>query len=256
LVFKMLKQFHHLAIKTYPNLVGSIDPLGVKRLIDRNIFQIVKRTEDKGPVVLVVRVGNWHISDGSIADMGLAALLYLWTVSRMSFEIQREGVIAITDMSGFKLKHARQLTIELVKMGLKFYSIIPPEIATDVGSTASIAFNSFTLVEETYNAFKGLLPKDIKKMVHITKNDTSVITKLVPKDKLPMEFGGSIPDEEAYIGNIAEQIEEAQFLGLVKYVQDEMLETYGLKRREKKVKKDKKDKKAKGEADKEAQIKA
>lgn len=98
--------------------------------------------------------GNWHISDGSIEEIVLAGVVYVWWVLRTNPNLLANGLLEIQDMAGFKLKHARQVTVDLVKMGLKFHACVPPS-ATALAK-GIVAFNSFALVEETYNLFKGM----------------------------------------------------------------------------------------------------
>jgi len=241
--FKMFKEVHTLTTKTYPDFFGMADATLLPPVVEKKLFQVVKRTaNDEGPAIVVMRFANWHMSDATIEEVFCVGLLYLWTMAKESTEIQKNGVICIGDMSGFKLKHARQLTIELVKLAVKFYSAMPLLIKGVVG------FYSHTLVEETYNLFKGILPKELRGLIHITKDDTEVIAKLVPKKNcLPVEFGGSIPNVEAYQGDIEEQIlKDKELLELIKKVQDEICQVNGIKRKEKK--KDKKDKKKNKEA--------
>jgi len=244
LAFKMFKDFHTLTTKTYPDFFGMADATLLPPIVEKKIFQIVKRANDEGPAIMVMRYGNWHMSDATIEEVFCVGLLYLWTVAKESTEIQKNGVICIGDMSGFKLKHARQLTIDLVKMAVKFYSTMP------MGIKGVVGFYSHTLVEETYNLFKGVLPKELRSLIHITKDDTEVIAKLVPnKNCLPVEFGGTIPNVEAYQEDIEAQIlKDKELLELMKKVQDEICQVNGIKRKEKK--KEKKDKKNKSkEAD-------
>ncbi|XP_021959720.1 clavesin-1 [Folsomia candida] len=244
--FKALKDMHPLLTKKYSSLLGSIDPANFKALIERKTFQIVKQ-KPGAPAILICRVGNWHISDGSIEEIVLAGVVYVWWVLRTNPNLLANGLLEIQDMAGFKLKHARQVTVDLVKMGLKFHACVPPS-ATALAK-GIVAFNSFALVEETYNLFKGILPKDIKSLVHITKNETSVITKLVDPAFLPVEFGGTIPDVEAYMEGLEEAIvKDEELFQIMRQLQDEVLKTYGIKRIEKK-KKEKKDKKDKTKVD-------
>lgn len=110
-----------------------------------------------------VKTGNWHISDASIEEVACIAALYIWQASKMSAEVQKEGFIVIGDMSGFKMKHARQMNIDLVKMAVKLHSSMPSNNSVK----GVVAFHSHGLVEDTFNLFKGILPKDIRSMVKL-----------------------------------------------------------------------------------------
>jgi len=250
--YKTVRDIYKITTKTYPEVIGKIDLPSIRTLLTKRIFQVVKRPVDKGPAIIVVRVGNWHISDGIAEEVIIAAALYIWAVGRVSREIQQEGIISIADMSGFKLKHARQMNIDLVKMGLKYYTHVSHMISLAKGA---FAINSSTLVDETYNLFKPLLPKEIKNLVSISRKDTSAITKAVDPAFLPMEFGGKIPDEEAYYDNIEDEIlNDKEMFEWISDMQKQMMEVFGVKKATRKVKKKVK-KGKKGEKD-EAKVEA
>jgi len=249
-----VRDIYKITTKTYPEIIGKIDLPSIRNLLTKKIFQVVKRPVDKGPVIIVVRVGNWHISDGIAEEVILAAGLYVWAVGRLSREIQQEGVIGISDMSGFKLKHARQVNIDLVKMGLKYYNNVSHMLNLAKGA---FAVNAGTLVDETYNLFKPLLPKEIKNLVHISGKDTSAITKAVDPAFLPMEFGGKIPDEEAYYDHIEDEIlKDEEMFEWISDMQKQMMEVFGVKKVTRKVKKKKVKKGKKGEKAEEAKVEA
>lgn len=58
------------------------------------------------------------------------------------------------------------------------------------------------------------------------------MTKLMAPDRLPVEFGGTIPDEEAYMDQIEDEIlKDPELFILIKHVQDEFMATNGIKRK-------------------------
>ncbi|OXA58246.1 retinaldehyde-binding protein 1 [Folsomia candida] len=226
LAFKSMKALHYHATKTYPELFAQLDPLKLKPIIEKKLFQVVKRPVDKGPAIVVFRIRNWKPSEANIEHLALTGALYIYAVAKMSAEIQRQGIIVVSDVSGFKLAHARQASVDLIMMSLRLYTTMPPMIK------GMVAINSLRLFEASFNMFKWILPEDIRKIMHITRNDMSHMTKLMAPDRLPVEFGGTIPDEEAYMDQIEDEIlKDPELFILIKHVQDEFMATNGIKRK-------------------------
>jgi hypothetical protein len=85
--------------------------------------------------------------------------LYVGTIAKISPEIQRQGMIFLVDVSGFKLIHARQGSVDLLLKCLRLYATMPPLVK------GMVAFNSFSFFEKTYKMFKYILPGHIRKLV-------------------------------------------------------------------------------------------
>lgn len=68
-------------------------------------------------------------------------------------------MIVIGDVSGFRLTHARQASVDLLMKAIRLYSTIPPMVK------GLVAINSLALFEHTYNIFKWVLPDDLRKLV-------------------------------------------------------------------------------------------
>ena len=57
----------------------------------------------------------------------------------------------------------------------------------------------------------------------------TAVKKLVPPEKLPKEFGGTIPDNEAYYEDLEQQIlADKMIFHLIKQLQDEFCTVYGI----------------------------
>lgn len=106
---------------------------------------------------------NWNPVLTSLEQLALTATLYLHTISKMSPEIQRQGIIIISDGSGFKLAHARQGSLDLIYKFRHLAEISPPVCK------GMVVVNSISLFEKTYKMFRWLLPEDIKKLVSFPK---------------------------------------------------------------------------------------
>lgn len=53
-----MKALHYHATKTYPELFAQLDPLKLKPIIEKKLFQVVKRPVDKGPAIVVFRISE------------------------------------------------------------------------------------------------------------------------------------------------------------------------------------------------------
>lgn len=59
----------------------------------------------------------------------------------------------------------------------------------------------------------------------------SPIVKLSSPDRLPVEFGGTMPDDEAYMEGIEEEVlKDPELFELIKHIQGEFLKNVGLKK--------------------------
>ncbi len=77
----------------------------------------------------------------------------------MSPEIQRQGMIIISDVAGFRFSHERFVSMDLLMKAVRLYDTIPPMIK------GLVAINSLALFETTFNLFKWILPEDLRKLV-------------------------------------------------------------------------------------------
>lgn len=68
--------------------------------------------------------------------------------------------------------------------------------------------------------------------MHVTKKDTSPITRLISRDKLPIELGGTIPNEDAFDEQVSnELLSDPNLIPNIKFLINETLIFTGYKQR-------------------------
>jgi len=218
--YKIMTKIFHLATKTYPEIILLVNPLTLRPIVDLRMFKMVRRPTDEGPAVITFKIKDWIPSKtATLEQVAVTAGLYIYSVAKVSAEIQRQGLIVMADAEGFNLSHVTAaLKIDLFMKGLRFYSCIPPLLK------GIVIINSFRLVESTYNSFKWLIPAKFRKIIHVTRKNKIDLPELLPLHKVPAEFGGTIPDADAYVQGIEERLlAEPELFDLLKHIQDEFI---------------------------------
>jgi len=216
--YKMLTKVFHLALNTYPELILLCDPLNLRPLLEMKMFKMVVRPRDEGPAVITFKIKDWIPTEtANVEQLCLTAALYIYSVAKLSAEIQRKGLIVLVDAEGVNMSHLNAvMKIDLMIKGLRFYSCIPPLMK------GIVVINSIRIVEAAYNTFKWIIPTKFRKLIHVTRKNYVNLPELLPPHKVPAEFGGTLPNAEAYVQGIEEQLlAEPEMFELMKHLQDE-----------------------------------
>jgi len=227
-VFKTAKALYAVAMDSYPDLVARVNAENLKKIADAKIFEIIKRPTDSGPTVMLFRIKNWKTSDANLEELVFYSVLFFLTAAKSSKEIQRSGFILIGDMDGFKLSHARHVTtIDLLSKIGTILTSVPTKMVK-----GTVLINCYTMFLRTFDMFKWVLPGNVRKIIHLTQKDMSPITRLISKDKLPVELGGTVPNEAAFDGGVTTELfEDVKLIPNFKYMINEALIFTGYKQR-------------------------
>jgi len=161
----------------------------------------VKRPKDQGPVIIHARVRDWNPSEVSKEKMMLAGAMYVAWLTVYSPEIQRQGVICVSDTGGVRFEHLRQWSLTFVKKFMDAYKIAPPFCKGVIG------YNTCRLFDYGYKMWSWLFPEALTNLIHITQSTPKPsYFKNVDPTTLPKELGGTVPDNEAYMEGLEEKM--------------------------------------------------
>ncbi|OXA40845.1 Alpha-tocopherol transfer protein [Folsomia candida] len=206
-MFEVARALFQVTMVTFPDLVSRLNAKNFPNVATSEMFQILKRNrDDVGPSVVVIRISKWDPSKAILDDvLTFNFLLYIFA-AKSSPEMQRAGILVIVDMRGLRLEHVRHVTtVDLVKKSAIISLKVPTKLSKKVVK-GCILVHSNAIVVRTFHAFKWLIPKKMEKKIELTQSDMSYITNLKDPSTLPVEFGGTIDDKEAYYEGLADDM--------------------------------------------------
>nr|XP_022920040.1 retinol-binding protein pinta-like isoform X2 [Onthophagus taurus] len=176
-----------------PNLLELIK-LGVfipLRKLHENQHVVIIRTAAHNPKL--------HKQD----DVFKTGMMILDLLGHQNEMLQIYGIIAIFDMKGISLSHAKQLPPSMIKKAVfswQNYHCRPKQLEF---------INAPTYINVVLNVFKRFMSEKLKGRIRVHFYGYETLHKVVSKDVLPMEYGGNNGELKDHIEYWTERILES-----------------------------------------------
>ncbi|KAK3865838.1 hypothetical protein Pcinc_028582 [Petrolisthes cinctipes] len=173
----------------------SVAISGVELVLDsgnmsfQHAAQLNPNTIKKAAIVMQVILARPGLRDPATSDMNDLARVILTTIDLVLEEDELIGITGIEivmDAGTLTMAHAVQMTPPLIK---KVSTIIQEGYPMRPKGLNYI--NTPAAFDTVFNIFKSFMKEKMKRRVHIHGSDMESLYKEVPRDILPVEYGGT-----------------------------------------------------------------
>ncbi|XP_065221363.1 alpha-tocopherol transfer protein-like [Planococcus citri] len=184
---EVLQLFFKFRAET-PEFFTNRDPISenLKNILDVvYVFPMPKKTNEGYQVYIT------HLADSNPDKFDFISYSKMFfDVSDVRMKIEEKiptGDIPIFDMTGFTLKHLMKLMFNLGSV--KKYMRITQE-AHPVSLKQIHVINTSPLLEKVLTFLRPLMREEVKKMIHFHTEGSDTLYQFIPRDVIPVEFGG------------------------------------------------------------------
>lgn len=184
---EVMQLFFKMRAET-PEFFTNRDPLSdnLKNIFDIvYVFPLPKKTNEGYQVYLT------HLVDSNPDHFDFtnyAKMFFDMSDVRMKVEEKiPTGDVPIFDMSGFSLKHLMKLvfSLGLVKKYMKFTQEAHPVYLKQIH-----VINTSSLLEKVLTFLRPFMREEVKKLLHFHTEGSDTLYQYIPRDVIPVEFGG------------------------------------------------------------------
>ncbi|CAD1477181.1 unnamed protein product, partial [Heterotrigona itama] len=167
----------------YSNRDSSLPIL--QELFDLGVFLPLKKLDDEGRMVVIIRAAVHSPSKHKISDMLKASLMILDLALRDHEPVTIHGITAILDISGITYEHVLQLSPAVIKnLVHAWQGCYPLRIY-------SLDFiNAHRFLNVVLNVFRSFMIAKLKERIHIHARDKLKLYETLPMNIFPKEYGG------------------------------------------------------------------
>ncbi|XP_076029000.1 retinol-binding protein pinta-like isoform X1 [Oratosquilla oratoria] len=171
-----------------PEWFKNRDPLDpkTKQILDLGVFLPLPNYDNLGRRVVIIRSGRSNPKLQSIDEVFKATHL----ISDLMLEEDEQqtvaGFVQILDLADVTAAHGLQMSPALVKKAMTVWQDCYPTRPKGINY-----INTPPGFETIFNLFKSFMKEKMKKRVHVHGSDLESLYKQVPRDILPIEYGGT-----------------------------------------------------------------
>ncbi|CAH2016315.1 unnamed protein product [Acanthoscelides obtectus] len=155
----------------------------VEELVRLGIFLPLRQTSD-GRLVIIIRTAAHNPSIHSLEDIFKVGKMILDIAVMESESCQIYGGLAIFDMSGVTIWHAKQMTINIIRRAVfawQNYTIRPKRLDF---------INAPIYINLVLSIFKSFMTQKMKSRVRVIYGGAKSLYKEIDRDILPSDYGG------------------------------------------------------------------
>lgn len=165
---------------------GDRNPLlpELQELINLGVFIPIPQ-QDPGPMIVIIRTAVHNPSIHKQSDVFKIGKMILDLAVRDFEPATVYGVYAIFDMNNVTFAHAKQLPPSVIRNAVfawQNYHIRPQYLEF---------VNAPVYINVVLNVFKSFMTRKLKQRIHVHFSGFDNLHKIVPKEMLPEEYGGS-----------------------------------------------------------------
>ncbi|MPC26285.1 Alpha-tocopherol transfer protein-like [Portunus trituberculatus] len=153
---------------------------------DTTLVMPLPRSAKDQSITLLARPGLRNPNTTSMDDMMKAVLVTLDLIQEEEESLGIVGFQMLLDAGEMTLAHASQITPPLMK---KFATLIQDGYPMRPKGLNYI--NTPAAFDTVFNIFRSFMKEKMKKRVHIHGSDMESLYKQVPREMLPVEYGGT-----------------------------------------------------------------
>ncbi|XP_076241645.1 retinol-binding protein pinta [Calliopsis andreniformis] len=157
----------------------------IQELLDLGVLLPLRKPDNEGRMVVIVRAAAHKPSRHKISDMLKAALMTLDLALRDHEPVTIYGISAILDMDGMTYEHVFQLPPHVIKNLVHAWQGCYP-----VRIFSLNFINAPTLMNMVLNIFRSFMSSKLKRRVHVHPRNKLKLYGSLPISILPKEYGG------------------------------------------------------------------
>lgn len=168
----------------YSNRDPSLPVL--QELFDLGVFLPLKKLDDEGRMVVIIRAAAHSPSRHKISDMLKASLMILDLALRDHESVTIHGITAILDVNGITYEHVLQLPPSVIKNLVHAWQGCYP-----VRIYSLDFINAHKFLNVVLNVFRSFMISKLRERIHIYTTGKLKLYKTLPINILPKEYGGT-----------------------------------------------------------------
>ncbi|XP_076630030.1 retinol-binding protein pinta [Colletes latitarsis] len=171
-----------------PEWYSNRDPFlpQLQELFDIGVFVPLRKLDNEGRMVVIVRAAAHTPAKHKMADMLKASLMVLDLALRDHESVTIHGITAILDIAGMSYEHVLQLPPSVIKNLVHAWQGCYP-----VRIYSLDFINAHRLINTVLNIFRRFMNAKLKQRVHIHARGKLKLYETLPIDILPEEYGGT-----------------------------------------------------------------
>ncbi|XP_043266208.1 retinol-binding protein pinta-like [Colletes gigas] len=171
-----------------PEWYSNRDPFlpQLQELFDIGVFVPLRKLDNEGRMVVIIRAAVHTPSKHKMADMLKASLMVLDLALRDHESVTIHGITAILDIAGMSYEHVLQLPPSVIKNLVHAWQGCYP-----VRIYSLDFINAHRLINTVLNIFRSFMNAKLKQRVHIHSRGKLKLYETLPIDILPEEYGGT-----------------------------------------------------------------
>lgn len=174
---------HVTAKKQFPRLFGRFDN-PIKTVFENNWINHIPSKLPTGELVIIIRLGEWDPSKGTMVDLFAAAVTLLEGLS-INRDLQGSPTLFVLDMTNYGFKQSRGVK---PKAMVNFFTLIDEYLPIKLIDVIIINENSaFKII---FGVVKTFLKKSMKEKIKFFGKDVNKLHERIPKEFLPTVFSG------------------------------------------------------------------
>nr|XP_022907732.1 alpha-tocopherol transfer protein-like [Onthophagus taurus] len=158
------------------NIFGTVDYLPLPVLTKEKYKLFLYRLRDPNP--------DRFVYADSLKAFFMVADLRMYT----DFE-ESEGEIPIFDMAGMSLKHITKVNLSILRKYMTYTQEAHP-----VRLRAIHVVNVPTFLDKCVSLVKPFIKSDVSQLIHYHTPNSNTLNDFIPKELLPIQYGGSLCD--------------------------------------------------------------
>ncbi|XP_029045969.2 retinol-binding protein pinta [Osmia bicornis bicornis] len=158
----------------------------LQELFDLGVFLPLKKLDNEGRMVVIIRAAAHTPSRHKMSDMLKASLMALDLALRDHEPVTIHGITAILDLGDFTYEHVLQLPPSVIKNLVHAWQGCYP-----VRIHSLNFINAHRFVNAVLNIFRGFMNSKLKQRIHVHPRGKLKLYESLPISILPKEYGGT-----------------------------------------------------------------
>ncbi|XP_069978324.1 alpha-tocopherol transfer protein-like isoform X2 [Penaeus vannamei] len=158
----------------------------MREILEMGTVLPLPRKSDLDPFYLIARPGHRDPTSTTVDDLSKVIQLSLQIIQEEDEPLSITGTVLIIDVGGLTFQHAAQMTPPFVKKALTILQDgypMRPKGLNYIHTPAAF--------DTVFSIFKSFMKEKMKKRIHIHGSDLESLHKEIPKEILPVEYGGT-----------------------------------------------------------------
>ncbi|XP_029848337.2 alpha-tocopherol transfer protein-like [Ixodes scapularis] len=150
------------------------------------VVAVLKEPDSLGRLIVVARLGVWNPSLCSMTEL-FRAIVLVAEYSLLDPKTQITGIVAVVDLEGLHFTHMLHYTVSEIKKAIKLTQECYP-----VRIRGIYIINNPPVFELFQPALKLFMKPKLFEKIHFIGRDYDQLYQLVPRERLPEEYGGTM----------------------------------------------------------------